>query len=88
MSGDRIAPLGLGVASRDAKTMMRYDANKKSLVVAYILWFFFAGVGAHRFYLKRTGSAVAMLIIFLVSLPLCLILVGFSGCSLSESGAT
>jgi len=59
--------------------MMRYDANKKSAGIAYVLWFFFGVFGAHRFYLQRTGSAVAMLVITLVSLPLTLALVGYIG---------
>lgn len=61
----------------DASTMMRYDAMKKSMVAAYVLWWFLGLFGAHRFYLNRTGSAVAMLVITLVSLPLMFFLVGF-----------
>jgi TM2 domain-containing membrane protein YozV len=64
---------------RDAQAMLRYDANKKSVGVAYGLWFFFCFLGAHRFYLKQTGTAIAMLVIFLVSLPLTLAAVGFLG---------
>jgi TM2 domain-containing membrane protein YozV len=40
-----------------------YDDRKKSTTVAYLLWFFLGGWGAHRFYLNRSGSAVAMLLI-------------------------
>ncbi len=64
---------------RDAQAMMRYDANKKSVGVAYVLWFFFASLGAHRFYLKQTGTAVAMLIITLLSIPLAFVGIGFVG---------
>ena len=67
------------LTNRGAQAVMRYDANKKSVGVAYVLWFFFAGVGAHRFYLKRTASAVIMLAIFLVSIPLCFVLIGYIG---------
>lgn len=66
-------------AHRDAQAMMRYDANKKSLGVAYVLWFFFGGIGGHRFYLKQTGTAIAMLLIFLASIPLSFVLIGFIG---------
>jgi TM2 domain-containing membrane protein YozV len=52
--------------SNDAQVMMAYQANQKSMGVAYLLWFFLGSVGAHRFYLGRTGSAVAMLILFLL----------------------
>ncbi|WP_042886322.1 TM2 domain-containing protein [Cupriavidus necator] len=33
-----------------AKEMMLYDAQKKSVGVAYALWFFLGMFGAHRFY--------------------------------------
>ncbi len=49
-----------------AQTMMRYDANKKSLTVSYLLWFFLCVFGAHRFYHGRTGSAIAQLALFIV----------------------
>src|ERR1700733_6315829 len=64
---------------RDTQAMMRYDANKKSVGVAYALWFFFGSFGAHRFYLKQTGTAIAMLIIPLVSIPLVFVAIGFIG---------
>jgi TM2 domain-containing membrane protein YozV len=74
------APTGAAaMAHHDAEAMMRYDANKKSVVVAYILWFFFGSLGAHRFYLKRTGSAVAMLVIFVASIVLSVTGIGFLG---------
>lgn len=41
-------------------------ANKaKKSVVAWLLWLFLGAFGAHRFYLKKTGSAVVMLILTL-----------------------
>ena len=61
----------------DAAIIMRYDANKKSPMVAYLLGWFFGTFGGHRFYLGHTGSAVAMLTITLLSFPLMLVLVGF-----------
>lgn len=61
----------------DANALMQYDANKKSVGVAYLLWFFFGGFGGHRFYLGETGSAAALLIITLVSIALMFVVVGF-----------
>lgn len=63
----------------DADTIMRYDALKKSAVIAYVLWWFLGTFGAHRFYLNQGGTAIAMLVITLVSVPLCLVFVGFIG---------
>jgi TM2 domain-containing membrane protein YozV len=50
----------------DAERMLHYDANKKSTFLAFIIWFFFAVLAGHRFYLERYGSAVAMLLIWVV----------------------
>lgn len=61
----------------DAAIMMQYDAMKKSTLVAYILWWFLGLFGGHRFYLGRTGSAVAMLILSIVSIMLMLVLIGY-----------
>jgi len=50
---------------------MIYDANRKSAGVAFLLWFFVGGLGGHRFYLGRTGSAIAQLLLGLLGwLPL------------------
>lgn len=61
----------------DAGTMMRYDAMKKSPLIAYLLWWFLGMFGAHRFYTGQTGSAIAMLSITLCSFPLMFVLIGF-----------
>lgn len=66
----------------DTRAGMLYDANKKSLLVAYLLWWFLGFVGAHRFYLGRTGSAVLMLLLSAVSWVLTFVLVGFLGLAL------
>jgi len=50
------------MGSRDvAMSQMLFEANKKSVGVTYLLWLFLGGFGGHRFYIGRTGSAVAML---------------------------
>ena len=41
---------------------------QKSTGVAYLLWFFVGGFGGHRFYLGKTGTAVAQLLITVVGL--------------------
>jgi TM2 domain-containing membrane protein YozV len=47
---------------------MLYDANKKSMGVAYLLLLFFGSFGAHRFYMSKTGSAIAMLVLTLLTI--------------------
>ncbi len=59
--------------------MLRYDANKKSVGVAYALWLFFGGLGGHRFYLKQTGTAITMLILFVASTLLSVVAIGAFG---------
>jgi TM2 domain-containing membrane protein YozV len=54
-----------GGLSRDARAMMLFEANKKTALTAYILWFFLGLLGGHNFYLGRTGVAVAQLILTL-----------------------
>ncbi len=52
-----------GGLSSDARAMMLFEANKKTALVAYLLWFFVGLFGGHNFYLKRTGVAVTQLIL-------------------------
>jgi TM2 domain-containing membrane protein YozV len=54
-----------GGPSNDARILMLYEANKKTALVAYLLWFFLGWFGGHNFYLERTGVAVTQLILSL-----------------------
>ncbi len=63
----------------DTDRMMRYDANRKSALLAYILWFFLGWFGLHRMYLGRIGSGVAMLLLQGVSWLTHFILIGYVG---------
>lgn len=69
----------VGGRDGDAYASMQYDARKKSLLVAYLLWYFLGPFGAHRFYLGRQGSAIAQLLVTIISVPLCFLLIGFIG---------
>src|SRR5262245_47239044 len=63
--GTRQAIQQPGGLSNDARAMMLFEANKKTAVVAYLLWFFLGLLGGHNFYLKRIGVAVAQLVLSL-----------------------
>lgn len=65
--------------SEDALAMMRYQNRRKSLLVAYLLWFLLGYVGGHRFYLGYVVSAFVMLLISAVSLLLTVVLIGHLG---------
>src|SRR4029434_6802515 len=54
-----------GGLSSDTRAMMLFEANKKTALLVYILWFSWGYSGGHNFYLKRTGVAVAQLILTL-----------------------
>jgi len=53
----------------DARELLLLDQEVKNLgknmVVAYVLWYFLGVFGGHRFYMKKTGSAIAQLILTL-----------------------
>ncbi|KKC41462.1 hypothetical protein WH87_00470 [Devosia epidermidihirudinis] len=57
----------------------QYDIEKKSLVVAYVLWFFLGYVGAHRFYLGRPLSGFLMFAFSAVVLLLTFVSFGVLG---------
>jgi len=63
----------------DAQRAMRYDANKKSALLAYILWFFLGLFGIHRMYLGRIGSDIGMLVLHGLSWLTWWILIGWIG---------
>ena len=46
-----------------ARAQMIYDANKKSVGASYVLCLLLGGLGAHRFYLGHTGTAIVQLIL-------------------------
>jgi TM2 domain-containing membrane protein YozV len=58
---------------------MRYDASKKSALIAYLLWFFIPACGVHRLYLGRVGSGIFMLALHGISWLLAYILIGLPG---------
>ncbi|RWD35588.1 MAG: TM2 domain-containing protein [Mesorhizobium sp.] len=43
----------------------RVTNEAKSTGVAYLFWFFLGPLGAHRFYLGRTGTGIAQLLLFI-----------------------
>src|SRR4051794_35190136 len=63
----------------DTELMMRYDASKKSALLAYVIWFFLGWAGFHRFYLGRITTGLLMLVILVVSWLLHFVLIGFLG---------
>ena len=63
-------PGGPAPVSGDARAMMLYEANKRSVAVSYILWLFLGVLGAHRFYNGRTATAVTQLLMWIFGIML------------------
>lgn len=64
------------MSNNTAAQTMLYDANKKSVGVTYLLWFFLGGLGGHRFYAGKTGSAILLLAITLIGVFLSAVGIG------------
>lgn len=54
----------------------RVTNDAKSAGIAYALWFFTGFLGGHRFYLGKTGTAIAQLIIFILGIFTTMFVVG------------
>lgn len=66
----------MGLSTQEKLLVEQRITNEaRNIVVAYLLLIFFGLLGAHRFYMGRTGSAVAMLIltVTMVGLPITVI---------------
>ena len=61
----------------EAGRLMRFEANKKSVLVAYLLWFFLGWLGIHRFYLGYVVSGLILLACWAVGSVLSVVYVGF-----------
>ena len=60
--------------SDDFHKQMMFEQNRKSVGLAYLLWFFFGAFGVHRFYSGRTGSGIAQLILTLTGIGLLVVI--------------
>jgi TM2 domain-containing membrane protein YozV len=67
---ERATPAAYPYQRSDLHTAMRYDANKKSAGVAYVLWFVFGALGVHRFYLHRIASGIIQLLLLVFGIIL------------------
>lgn len=54
----------------------RVTNEAKSIGASYLLWFFLGSLGGHRFYLGRSGSAIAILLLTIIGFATSFIGVG------------
>jgi TM2 domain-containing membrane protein YozV len=47
----------------DYLEIKKLEVLQKSMVLGYVLWYFLGLFGAHRFYLGKTGTAIAQLVL-------------------------
>jgi TM2 domain-containing membrane protein YozV len=69
-SGLQAAPRQIGTMSAAARARMLFENNRRTKLVAYLLWLFLGWYGIHNFYLRRTGIAVAQLVLSLIVIGL------------------
>lgn len=64
MAGERIPKLSIHDLTERELLILRQetDTRKKSATATWLLWLFLGVFGAHRFYLGRIGTGIAMLI--------------------------
>jgi TM2 domain-containing membrane protein YozV len=67
------------IRTRGDDEMTHEGATQKNTTVAYLLWFFLGGFGAHRMYCDRMKSGLGMLGLFVASCVLTLVVVGVVG---------
>ena len=68
------APLSDG--ARQGAPKAAEGVSPKSRLATSLLAFFLGYFGAHRFYIGKTGTAMVMLVLGIVGIPLCFVLVG------------
>ena len=56
-----------GEPTKEKKAFNPYAPRPKDKTVAWLLWFFLSGFGAHRFYFGHTGMGVLYIVLALTS---------------------
>jgi TM2 domain-containing membrane protein YozV len=63
-------------AARRGAAVPATGISPKSRLATSLLAFFLGYFGAHRFYIGKTGTAIVMLVLGIVGIPLCFVFVG------------
>lgn len=64
--------------AHENSTTLSINVEGKNMVIAYVLWWFLGWAGIHRFYLGKTQSGVAQLMLFIVGWATAVVFIGFA----------
>ena len=67
----------MSMSREQSRSVMEYEAQRKSVLVAYLLWFFLWFLAGHRFYAGKPLSAIVQLIVHAIGWATAIILVGY-----------
>ena len=80
-TGDQAFCANCGAPLTQAATLGAAPAavgiSPKSRLATSLFAWFLGWAGAHRFYIGKTGTAIAMLVLTIVGIPLCFVGIGF-----------
>ena len=60
-----------------SRSMLEYEARRKSAVIAYLLWFFLWFLAGHRFYAGKPISAIFQLLLHAIGWATTVIFIGY-----------
>ena len=66
----------LSEAASQVASGTRVGISPKSRLATTLLAWFLGYFGAHRFYIGKTGTAIVMLVLGIVGIPLCFVFIG------------
>ena len=70
--------MSFAAARPETRTLMFYDANKRSALLSYALWLFGGWFGLHRFYNGRPGSAFLLIALHIIGFVLTVVFIGYA----------
>lgn len=56
---------------------VKVNVNGKSMIIAYLLWWFLGWAGVHRFYLGRIGTGLGLLALSVIGVATAIFWVGY-----------
>jgi TM2 domain-containing membrane protein YozV len=67
----------MSMSREQSRSVLEYEAQRKSVMVAYVLWFFLWFVAGHRFYAGKPLSAILQLLLHAIGWATAWLLFGY-----------